>query len=272
MKHLTKAIMLLAICLLPGSAIAQAVLQAEFDRLINCPQATITQTHSLERDVATRQKTSQSDVYNFKLPMSKRKLVDNILDAFKTDAGIAYSFESGNAKSQNQEVALAIGDGSRSLLLASGGRDYIYATFLAPESENPEGIYRYAYGMSWQTDGDQIVGTLGVTYATTLKYRQQQESRYSDRRPKVVVQQPEEPWFNMMAYYVMGFLRASKNDRKTYATRIYEHSKQCANDSTVTDIDKATARKIISDAISSKNENNDAFVLSLMNSAIENIK
>lgn len=273
MRHLTKAIMLLALCLSPLAAMAQANIKAEFDKLVNCPQATITQSHSLDRDVATKQKTSQSDVYNFRLPMSKKKLIDNILAAFKRDEDMAYTYESGNtASSQDQQVALAVGDGSRTLRLTGPGRDYIYACFLAPESESPEGIYRYAYGMSWRTDGDTILGTLGVTYGTTLKHRQDQDSRYSDRRPRVSLQQ-DESWFNSLAYLVMGYSKCSKKDRGMYATRIYELSKQCANDSTITDKDKATARKIISNLLSSKNENSeDLFVGSVLRSAIDNIK
>lgn len=267
MKHISKKIMAIALILVPVMGLAQANIQKEFDNLLNCKQATVVQSHSLDRDVTTREKTSQCDIYRFKLPENKIGLINNILEAFRQDDAMAYSTSSGTTTSgSDQKVQLAVGDGGTGVLITQPGREYIYSCFLAPESENAEGKYRYAYGMNWSYEkGFGIIeGTLVVTYATTLKYRQDNS---------VSVRHSNTSWFENVANAVIGFSHEKKY-RQLYAKRIYELTRNCSRDSTVTEVDKSTAKQIITNCYTLKkgDKDYDPYVDTLLKSALENIK
>ena len=150
-----------AIMAVVATAVAQTNLNAAFDAIIKCRDARIDERHSLEKDPSTNVKTGQSDVYQFELPASKMNLVKNVIAAFGKDSEKAYSINSGTSRPSDPQIALAVGDDNNSgERITEPGYEYAYATFLAPKSEDPSGIYRYAYGVNYKEEGGKVRGTL----------------------------------------------------------------------------------------------------------------
>lgn len=174
MKTAIFRILSLVLLLSPLRSVAQTAIQHAFQRIIDCKDAKITSTFSLEKDPQTNIKISQADTYDFILPSGKMKLVKDVLEAFDKDSNKSYALYGGTAKKGAAPLSLAVGDAKSSVRINDPGTEFMYACFLAPEAENKEGIYRYAYGMNYKEEKNgEIVGKLVITYATTLKYRQE---------------------------------------------------------------------------------------------------
>lgn len=162
--------------MLPLALQAQENIKKAFDTLIKDNQAKVSETHKLDKDPETGKKEGQLDVYEFTIPYFKNMLVKNIENAFEKDSGKAYSINSGTPGSSGYPYnSLAVGGSSSYMIGTIKGSRYIYALFLDPMDK--EKIHRYAYVMEWKEDESQIRGKLVVSYATTLKYRKQQEER-----------------------------------------------------------------------------------------------
>lgn len=249
----------LVIAIIPLATAAQTNIKAAFDAIIKCPEARITESHTFDKDPSTNVKTGQSDVYRFVLPANKIKLVENVITAFDKDSRLAYSINRGTTVNTESDVNLAIGDGSSSVTVTDPGCDYLYSLYLPSQSEDPEGKYRYAYGINWKEKNGNVAGKLIVTYATTLKHRQQVErnrqfevlrmySNGSDVVPSIDSQQ--QTWFETLMSYFQSMSWENSKTRIALATKAYKVICDVSKYPEVTSTDKATIREILEGMIS----------------------
>ncbi len=239
---------LIMVTLTPMIANAQSNIKAAFDAIIDCKDADVTSSHSLEKDPETFVKNGQCDIYNFTLPEKKASLFKNLLRAFDKDSQYAYSIQSGKSKRNDRTIRVAVGDGNEAgIQVNEPGFDYIYELFLAPASENPEGIYRYAYGLMYKEIDGKIEGKFYVTYATTLKYRQKKEnSSIKTRSNSTVIINGNTSWFEKLMSYLNGMSTANSRTRLSYATKAYALINNIDKyKDEVTEKDKKAAYKII---------------------------
>lgn len=252
----------LMFAVIPMMADAQTNIKSAFDAIIKCPEAQITESHTLDKDPTTGVKTGQSDVYNFVLPISKENLIEKVYSAFDKDAGMAYSINEGNRNKSGKNISLAVGDGKASGVQINGiDCEYVYSLFLAPLSEDPNGIYRYAYGMNYREKGGKLVGKLVITYATTLKYRQQAERQRQDDVLRSFSNDyyaisdnnsSQESWFDMIMTYFQGMTSANTQTRIALATKAFKTIRDTSKYPEVMDADKEAVREILKGMISDK--------------------
>lgn len=277
MKTRIISILCLLAAIMPLQSTAQTNIRKAFDKLLKSSDVSYTESHSMEKDATTGIKESQSDVYNFTLPAGKISLVDNVVKAFKSDENLAYSINSGIAGNGDRTLSLAVGDGTDGVTVNTPGRNYIYACFIAPEKENPSGNYRYAYAINWVEKDGQIKGKLIITYATTLKYRQQQSNRSSFRIingtyvGNIDQAADTDSWFGKFMGYVQAMSTKNLKTRQALATRLYEHTKLAQSTSDMTNEDKNTAREILKGMISDKRYE-DTVIQRLLNASLVNLK
>ena len=280
----TSIIRLLSLLLtvLPMSAGAQNSIKSAFDAIIKCPEAQITESHTLDKDPSTGVKTGQSDVYRFVLPSSKTKLLENVVSAFDKDAEKAYSINRGKTVNTERDIILTVGDGygDDDVCINNPDCEYIYSLFLAPLSEDPEGIYRYAYGMNCKEEGGKLVGKLVITYATTLKHRQQLEQ---ERRNKIIFGESfskldntysgstQQSWFDLLMSYFQGMTSANTQTRIALATKAFKVIRDTSKYSEVTDADKEAVREILKGMISDK-KYSESVLNKLLNQCLVEIK
>ena len=254
MKTSVTRLLCLILSAIPVLAFAQSNIQSAFNALIKSPDAQITESHVFEKDPDTDKKTSQCDVYNFVLPADQFKLIKNIVNAIDKDSKHSYGLYSGRVTSTDQDIILAVGDGNgnNNVSLTDVGVDYSYAAFLAPKSEDPEGIYRYAYGISYKQskNNDNIIGKLVVTYATTLKYRQQvavekQQSQWKMLNKMNKELQEEDSWFDMLMSYFQSMSDATSKTRIALATKAFKVIRDSSKYPEVTPADKDAIREIL---------------------------
>lgn len=217
---------------LPIIASAQSNIVSAFDAIIKCPQAKVTENHTLEKDPSTNVKIGQSDVYRFELPANEFNLVNNVLSAFQKDSETAYSFNKGKSSLLDSAISLTVGDGSQMAVRVNEPEsDYVCALFLAPRSEDSEGIYRYAYAFNYKEENGKLLGYLIVTYATTLKHRQQleQESQRNallniSNESFVIpsIDSSQKTWFEEVIYYLQGIRSASSQTRIALAAKAFK--------------------------------------------------
>lgn len=257
--YLSRPISLL-LAVIPLLAAAQTNIKSSFDTLIKCPDVQITESHTLEKDPATNAKTGQSDIYYFTLPANRIKLIENITSAFNKDSEMAYSINSGNkTNTENAIIKLAIGDGSgEGVYINEPECQYIYSLFLPPKSEDPNGIYRYAYGINYKQEGGNIIGKLVVTYATTLKYRQQaQQNKQLDMlhnlsNGTIIVSPQQQTWFDLLMSYFQSMTSANSQVRISLATKAYNVIRDTQKYPEVTENDKNTVREILKGMIADR--------------------
>ena len=255
MKNSTMWLLCLILSAMPMPAAAQSNIQSAFNALIKNPDAQITESHILEKDPDSDKKTSQSDVYNFELPADQFKLIKNIVNAIEKDSQHAFGLYSGRIMPSDQDITLAVGDGNGKkgeVNLTDLGGDYSYAIFLAPKSEDPEGIYRYAYGISYKQSkkNDNITGKLVVTYATTLKYRQQLAAEQQQDQWKMFNKigkelSEQDSWFDMLMSYFQSMPEATLKTRIALATKAFKVIRDTSKYPEVTTADKDTIREIL---------------------------
>lgn len=250
----------LLLAVVPLMAAAQSNIKSAFDAIIKCPQAQISESHTLDKDPSTGMKTGQSDVYRFVLPTSKEKLLDKVLEAFDKDIEKAYSVKRGKTTRSEGQIGLAIGNGESSELVNCPDCEYIYSLFLAPQAEDPDGIHRYGYAMSFKEEGSQLVGKLVVTYATTLKYRQElaQKQQYNVLRNLsngtyvINGNTDQQLWFDDVMGYLQAMDSANSKRRITYARNAYKVIRNVSKYSDVTEGDKEAIRVILKAMIADK--------------------
>jgi len=253
----------LMLAVIPLMATAQNNIKSAFDAIIKCPDAKIVESHTLEKDPATGIKNGQSDVYRFVLPADKAKLIENVVSAFDKDAEMAYSINRGRAVATESGIILTVGNGEDGgVYINDSDCEYIYSLFLAPVSEDPYGIYRYAYGMNCKEEGGKLVGKLVITYATTLKYRQQaeQQQRYNMLRNlssstnfiSSADDSSQQSWFDLLISYFQGMTSANSQTRIALASKAYKVIRDTAKYPDVTEADKDAIREILEGMISDK--------------------
>lgn len=254
MKNSATWLLCLILSAMPMLASAQSNIQSAFNALIKSSDAQITESHVFEKDPDTGKKTSQCDVYNFVLPADQFKLIKNIVNAIEKDSQHAFGLYSGRITPADQDITLAVGNGNgkNDVSLTDLGGDYSYAVFLAPKSEDPEGIYRYAYGISYNQSkkNDNITGKIVLTYATTLKYRQQAAVEQQQNQWKVFNQMnkelsEEDTWFDKLMLYFQSMSEATSKTRIALATKAFKVIRDTSKYPEVTTADKDAIREIL---------------------------
>lgn len=281
MKTSTILIISLILALSPLSVSAQTNIKNAFDAILKSSAAEISETHTLERDPATGFKTGQSDIYQFSLPSNKKNLINNVFAAFDKDNVKAYSLNRGNPRRSGNSVSLAVGDGSGTgVSLTDNGHEYIYSLFLAPAAEDPEGIHRYAYALTYREKGGRIEGELVVTYATTLKYRQEaaEKRQYKTLRNLSNVtnvytseNSSQKSWFDMMMSYFQGITQANTQTRISLATKAFNLIQNTSSYPEVTTHEKNAVREILKGMVSDP-KYDESVLRSLLNQCLVDLK
>lgn len=232
--------------LMPAAAQAQENIKKAFDALVENDAADVSARHKLDKDPDTDEKVSQLDVWEFTLPKSQIRLVKDIERAFERDKEKAYTVGSGKFPHTSAEEyeALAVGDGSEVYYVgAIKGSNYIYAAFIDDDAADDN--HRYAYALEWkETDEGTVIGKLAITYATTLKYRQQRNA-FSGSQRKITVQPfrmntkyDSTTWLGQFSAYAKMFREhPDKTASPFYANLIYDHCKK-AKDAGLTEDDR----------------------------------
>jgi len=247
---------------IPMMAAAQNNIKSAFDAIIKCPEAQITESHTLEKDPSTGTKTGQSDIYSFVLPANKLSLLKKVISAVDKDAEMAYSVGRGKTVNTERDIILTVGNGGNNgVYINSPDCEYIYSMFLAPLTEDPNGIYRYAYGMNFKEEDGKLVGKLVITYATTLKYRQQAEQqrqydmfRNLSNSANVISDNTSatQSWFDMLMSYFQGMISANSQTRIALASKAYQVIRDTSKYPEVTEADKDAICEILKGMISDK--------------------
>lgn len=271
----------LMFAVIPMMAAAQNNIKSAFDAIIKCPEAKITESHTLEKDPSSGTKTGQSDVYRFVLPASRANLLENVVTAFDRDADEAYSINRGKSVNTESDIVLTVGDGGRDgVYITNPDCEYIYALFLAPIAEDPKGIYRYAYGMNCKEENGKLIGKLVVTYATTLKHRQQAEqqrqySMFRNLSNGVYVLQSDssaqQTWFDMLMSYFQSMTSANSQTRIALASKAYKVIRDTSKYPEVTESDKDAVREILRGMISEK-KYSETVLNKLLNQCLTTLK
>ena len=278
MKTSLFRLLAILLALMPIGVVAQTNIQSAFDAIIKCPDAQITERHTLDKDPVTLMKTGQADIYRFVLPAGKAKLIKNVVSAFEKDSQTAYSYSRGKATKNQPPIQLAVGDATASgVNIIEPDCEYIYALFLPSQSEDPDGKYRYAYAVTYKEDDGEITGRLVVTYATTLKYRQQAEmQRQNDvlrnfSNGAYVIQAPAEPWFDTLMSYFQAMSSANSQTRIALASKAYKVIRDTSDYPEVTKADKDAVREILKAMISDK-KYSETVLNRLLNQCLTEIK
>lgn len=282
MKKSILGLTCLVAAIFPNLPAAQNNIKSAFDAIIGCKEATIVESHILNRDQNTGVKTGQSDVWKFTLPAGKINLVKNVLKAFSKDSETAYSLNSGLTSDNPDRLAmLSVGGETNGEYITEKGYNYTYALFLAPKSEDATGNYRYAYGINYREADGSITGKLVVTYSTTLKYRQEQEEKrtmelfnnYSGNGEFVWRESANsKSWFSTLMGYLQSIPAAEQQTRISLATKAYEHIKNIKNYPDVSNEDKTTAKLVLGSMVDDKRYRSDPMLEGLLNSCLISIK
>ncbi|MDE5829174.1 MAG: hypothetical protein K2H48_04200 [Duncaniella sp.] len=269
MKRIFRHLILLTLIAMPAVASAQSNIKKAFDAIINCKQAQITESHSLDKEPDTNKKTGQCDIYNFVLPVEDINLVNNVIAAFHKDNELAYSFKSGTSQPKDEHsIVLAAGEGNdNGVQLSEWGSDYMYALFLAPSSEDKERRHRYAYGLSYKKEKGKITGKLLVTYATTLKVRQ--DAAQARQGAIVVV---AESWFDQVMNCLQKMRISDPTQRMRLASKVYSLIRDSSKYQDVTDADKDTIREVLKAMLTEKEYYSNPVVYSLLNRCLVTLK
>ena len=172
-RSIPSIVIVLLLTAMPLAVGAQTHLNKAFAEFAQSKAAYISKDFKLTKDPETGKKTDQYTIYRFEMPLSEKKSLNMLLNAFERDNDEAYSVVSGDMRSQNSgqsDIALAIGDGfGASVYLEAQNSQYIYSLFLDPDDQEKK--YRYAYAMAWRTENKKIIGKLVMTYAVRLEKR-----------------------------------------------------------------------------------------------------
>ena len=239
--------------LTPMLANSQTNIKLAFDAIIKSPKAEITEKHSLEKNRDTNLKSGQDDIYSFVLPADKMNLVKNVMAAFDKDKDKAFYVKSGKNGESKSNVVLN-SSGFNSITVDDPGCEYIYELFSPSKSEDPEGIYRYAYGFNYKEENGMIKGKMIVNYSTTMDYRNKKEEAERWERNlqwtlnmqkanKEDDQESQQSWFEQVMACINGLKDANSKTRIALATKAY---KLVGNikDFEVTERDKTTIKNM----------------------------
>ena len=238
---------------IPVAANSQTNIKSAFEAIINCPAAEITEKHSLDKDRKTNLKSGQDDIYYFVLPGDKMNLVKNVMAAFDKDKDKAFHVKSGKNSGTKSNIRLN-SSGFNEITVDSPGSKYIYELFSPSKSEDPDGIYRYAYGFNYKEENGVINGKMIINYTTTSDYRKKKEEAenwernlqqtiYIKKAEKVTDQDFQQSWFEKVMACINGLKDANSKTRIALATKAYKLVGNI-NDFEVTEQDKTTIKNM----------------------------
>ncbi len=281
MKTTVSRLLCLLLAAITMTAAAQTNIKTAFNAIIKCQEAQITESHSLDKDPDTHAKTGLSDIYNFTLPADKINLVKNVISAFDKDSENSFSIVSGKTMNTDPEMHLAVGNGDgNGVRINDPDCNYVYALFLPSSAEDSEGIYRYAYGISYKEAYGYITGKLIVTYATTQKYRQQVTRERQFEVLRNLSTNPisissgnssQQSWFEMMVSYLQNISSASSQTRIALATKAYKLIQDRGLYPEMTASDKNTVREILKGMISD-NKYSETILNKILNQCLVSLK
>lgn len=218
--------------------------------------------HAIERDPENGNKTYHFEYWNFSVPKDGLKYIEQFAKAFERDAEKAYSVNEG-VTTKNDEIQLAVGTGSNTATAFVGakkGSHYKYCLFLDPD--DAEGHRRYSYSLDWIESDGQYTGSFIITYATTLKYRQEMSQTNNS------VFAPDISWFSRFMALASTIDRGSPTSRKYIAGQIFDLTKTASSQA-----DKDTAIDVINSLLPNiENKDKDQVTATILRNCIKNLQ
>lgn len=122
------------------------------------------------------------EVFSFTMPKGRKELLKLVEDAFVMDMETAYASAQGvsgepryyNPNGSYSVCALYVDENNSIPIGLKKGNNYYYACFFDPA--DTARTHRDAYFLEYGIKGNEIVGRVGVSYATTAQYRQSVKS------------------------------------------------------------------------------------------------
>lgn len=262
------------IAVIPLSAAAQTHIKSAYSDFLKNPKVKVTEYHNLNKDPHTNVKTGQCDTYEFTLPAKDISLLKDIQSAFFKDVDSSYKMENGKNEKSGNDLRIWGGDpDNKGILINEKGYDYIYALFLAPKAEDPDGKYRYAYGMKYKEEGNMIVGKIFMSYAPTMAKRQKEKSQFKSTvfyNGKPIV--TESQWMSAIMVCVQNIMASdiSLPTRIHLATNIFDIIHNRHNYHSVSEEEITTVRGILEVLLADKN-NADGVVHTLLIQSLKNL-
>lgn len=263
MRHYKTLALCVAMLAVPVVTTAQTNIKKAFDKFINSKGVKVDAQHFLEKDPETGQKHGQYDIYTYTIPKSKASLLKDVEAAFDKDREESYSYGSGVNSKGYAGFLLSVGnDGYPVEIGANKGAYYIYSCFSDPDDVTRK--YRYGYGMDRMEQGDSLTGKLVITYATTMKYRNKQNSFSWNGKAD---DDDSSSWLGEFNIYLKKLKDdPNSNAASIYVNNIYNLSKRAGS---LTTVEK---NLIIKEIVNINSKVTDDFMRILLNSAIENLK
>lgn len=178
MKHIITLLIFIS-CII--SVKAQQHIQRSTSTFRNRPEVegTINSETYSDKDV---KRNARYEVFSFTMPKGRKELLKLVEDAFVMDMETAYASAQGvsgipryyNPNGSYSVCALYVDENNSIPIGLKKGNNYYYACFIDPEDSTR--THRYAYFLEYGIKGNEIVGRVGVTYATTAQYRQSVKS------------------------------------------------------------------------------------------------
>lgn len=153
MKKAIKTAVLLAVAMMPVTATAQSNLIKAFDDFTGDKQLKeyIKVTAQTEKDNKSNTTTSFYYSYKFEMPLSKRKCIEPVCEAFNKDTGEAYKTHIKNAGIDSKPfVTIAYGKNLDRNMSYGGFIDRNYMVMFVRDGK--DSLKRYAYAIVWYTD------------------------------------------------------------------------------------------------------------------------
>lgn len=219
-----KAKIIILALLMPLLASAQNNILKDWKAFESSSYCTITgEKHAITKDPQTGQKTYHLEYWTFTVPKNYLSYIEQFAKAFTKDSDKAYSIEQGTT-TMYDGVQLAIGSGKNTGTANVGrepGSNYVYCLFLDPD--DPDGNHRYAYALDWCKKGDKYEGTFFITYATTLKYRQEQAEKSNQQSSNDFDDSSwDNSWFTKFMTLASTVDQGSTKMRKYVAGQIFD--------------------------------------------------
>ncbi len=230
MKRIAIRLICLLAAMAPIAASAQSNIMAAFDAIINCKEAEISDYHFSKKDPKTKLKSGQDDIYNFVIPANKKKLINNVLDAFAKDENTAYVVKKGKNTDSKNLISLHSEETSSGIPIDEPNYNYVYELFAPSKAEDPKGIHRYSYGFNYKEEDGVIKGKIVINYATTGEYRVQLERQrqlawmtdMDKANKKANDDDSGQSWFEQVMACINGLKDANEKTRIALATRAYK--------------------------------------------------
>lgn len=127
-------------------------------------------------------RNARYEVFSFTMPKGRRELLKLVEDAFVMDMETAYASAQGvsgepryyNPNGSYSVCALYVDENNSIPIGLKKGNNYYYACFFDPA--DTARTHRDAYFLEYGIKDNEIVGRVGVSYATTAQYRQSVKS------------------------------------------------------------------------------------------------